>query len=266
MMMSNRARKTAQAIFLALFMTCVLSGPFYYYPTITSAQQNTQKEINHILEAEHADDRIARYNGWLAIFTGLLFTVSAVQIYFLTQADKTARTIADAAIQANRAWVHVRSIQFTQPLKVLPQGAVASVEVIIENVGRSPALGVNVWVQFIPMAYGIKIDAIGAKVLKEALKQATLLSPAVFPDQKIPQRYGISITRDEWIPAVYPMGGLDRVSLCLGVCVCYRPSRTGELKYSYRIFPSMSLAVSGGEWAPENLNMGMGSSQWDDAS
>jgi hypothetical protein len=43
------------------------------------------------------DDPVAFYTLILGIFTGLLFTVSATQIYFLIRADKTARITAEAA-------------------------------------------------------------------------------------------------------------------------------------------------------------------------
>ena len=49
---------------------------------------------------EKSDDKIARYTEMLAFFTGALALVSAVQIWFLTQADRTAQKTASAALQA----------------------------------------------------------------------------------------------------------------------------------------------------------------------
>jgi hypothetical protein len=52
---------------------------------------------------EKAEDKIARYTEWLALLTGGLVLVSAVQIWFLTQADRTARKTAGAALKAAEA-------------------------------------------------------------------------------------------------------------------------------------------------------------------
>ena len=49
---------------------------------------------------ERADDKIARYTEMLAFFTAALVLVSAVQIWFLTQADRTAQKTAGAALKA----------------------------------------------------------------------------------------------------------------------------------------------------------------------
>jgi hypothetical protein len=66
------------------------------------------------------DRRIADYTEWLAIFTAALVAVSAVQIFFLGRADRTARISADAArlssdtsrealTKSQRAFVRVRA-------------------------------------------------------------------------------------------------------------------------------------------------------------
>jgi hypothetical protein len=49
------------------------------------------------------DERIADYTWWLALLTGALVTVSAVQGYFLLRSDKTARIAANAADRSARA-------------------------------------------------------------------------------------------------------------------------------------------------------------------
>jgi hypothetical protein len=47
-------------------------------------------------------DPVAAFTGVLAVFTLALVVVSAVQIYFLTLADKNSRAAAEAAIESNK--------------------------------------------------------------------------------------------------------------------------------------------------------------------
>jgi hypothetical protein len=61
------------------------------------SDSGTAKKPKQIVAADSADDRIARYTLWLAIFTGALVIVSGFQGYFLIRADRTARISADAA-------------------------------------------------------------------------------------------------------------------------------------------------------------------------
>jgi hypothetical protein len=63
----------------------------------------TQPASAPIAIEEKADDKIARYSEWLAILTGGLVLVSAVQIWFLTLADRTAQKTAGAALKAAEA-------------------------------------------------------------------------------------------------------------------------------------------------------------------
>jgi hypothetical protein len=70
------------------------------YKADHEAQYNKRtpdKNTNDIVEAEKADDRIARYTRWLALLTGGLVISNAIQFIFLYRADKTARVSADAA-------------------------------------------------------------------------------------------------------------------------------------------------------------------------
>src|SRR3954464_13667136 len=55
------------------------------------------------------DERIADYTWWLALLTGALVTVSAIQGYFLLRSDKTARIAANAADRSARAAIAIES-------------------------------------------------------------------------------------------------------------------------------------------------------------
>jgi|SRR6266446_2111327 len=81
-------------------------------PAIGRSEQGSEKKSDEILQAERADDRIARYTLWLAILTGALVLVSSIQIFFLIRTDKIARLSAEAAKQSadaligsERAWL-----------------------------------------------------------------------------------------------------------------------------------------------------------------
>jgi hypothetical protein len=102
-MIPSRVRSIAQAAFLAIVIAWIAVGPFYYYPPKTAAEKGPQKEPNTIVEPERAEDRIARYNLWLAILTGALVVTSGIQFLFLYRADKTARISAHAAKKAAEA-------------------------------------------------------------------------------------------------------------------------------------------------------------------
>jgi len=86
----------------ALLMGIALGGSLFwgaFGPNVT------QQSLEHLAPAvslphptkEENDEALVRYTLWLAILTGGLVIVSAVQGYFLLRADKTARISAEAA-------------------------------------------------------------------------------------------------------------------------------------------------------------------------
>ena len=72
-------------------------------PTAFRAERVEEPTASGPTVVEKADDKIARYTEWLAILTGGLVLVSAVQIWFLIQADRTAQKTAGAALKAAEA-------------------------------------------------------------------------------------------------------------------------------------------------------------------
>jgi hypothetical protein len=60
-------------------------------------QLQRKKSSAYVAAPELAEDRIADYTWWLSAFTLALVVISVSQIFFLTRADKTARTAAEAA-------------------------------------------------------------------------------------------------------------------------------------------------------------------------
>jgi hypothetical protein len=121
--LSDKWDNICGATLAALFVTGLFWGaaasskPSLQTQIHTASEQHPEKKSDEISRPETADDRIARYTLWLAIFTGALVVVSGVQIAFLIRADKTARisanaakTAADAAIAGQRPWVFLEKV------------------------------------------------------------------------------------------------------------------------------------------------------------
>jgi hypothetical protein len=107
---------------------------------------------------EKADDRIATYTLWLAVFSGALVIVSAVQMRALIKTDKTASRTADAArdtakatgdsvtLASNnaerqlRAYVHIHKAVRLSPHHPAPNFALE-----IKNYGHTPARKGRYW-------------------------------------------------------------------------------------------------------------------------
>jgi hypothetical protein len=140
-----------------------------------------------------------------------------------TIAANAAKDSARAAAEANRPWVSIKEVSFTEPFRILPDGVVSSVEVKTENVGRSPAVGVSVWVQLIPVEFGNGPDIrqIQEMVLNEARVRADrAFAGSIFPSQITLHDITFSVTRAQLENAIFRKDNEpDRVSFMLGVCV-----------------------------------------------
>lgn len=87
------------------------------------------------------DDPVAFYTFVLAIFTALLASVASVQIFFLIRADKTARTSAEAAQAAAKAfqiterpYIFIWGLIGTSPsISYAPSGGRASPRIVQDN-------------------------------------------------------------------------------------------------------------------------------------
>jgi hypothetical protein len=77
-------------------------------------------------------DPLAKFTGWVAIYTGILVLVSALQFCTLQSTDRTTH---EALIAANRAWIGPTAT--TVPS--LPNGQGFDVTVQYQNTGRQPA-------------------------------------------------------------------------------------------------------------------------------
>jgi hypothetical protein len=80
-----------------------------------ASSERTTEKSDQVSQAQEADDRIAAYTLWLAIFTGALVVVSAIQIGFLVRAEGATRHSLDLAreefVSTHRPKLIVRQFQ-----------------------------------------------------------------------------------------------------------------------------------------------------------
>jgi hypothetical protein len=99
------------------------------------AQHQATQKAKDIPPPELADDRIADYTLALAILTGCLVAVSAIQIRFLISADQNAKTAADAALEQT---THLSSQADT--MKAMQRAFLAVDSIGIENIHGIPII------------------------------------------------------------------------------------------------------------------------------
>jgi hypothetical protein len=152
-------------LFLGAFLaTAIFSMGILFSSTIFPPHQASEAHSDHleektkkIVDAESADDRIAKYTLWLAILTGALVVVSTFQGYFLIRSDRTARIAAETArkstetaqaefIATHRPRIRVRNIVVNSPqsadgrtFEPFAPGQIVSGQFFIANVGGSRA-------------------------------------------------------------------------------------------------------------------------------
>ncbi len=129
-------------------------------PLQSEAIERADQSLQGKSKPVSADERIADYTAVLAWLIGVLAVVSALQIYFLNRADKTARIAANSARDASeaasrtvktmertaerqlRAYVHVSGA------KIFDVGKpdVRTAQVSVRNCGQTPAYNMRFWV------------------------------------------------------------------------------------------------------------------------
>lgn len=111
-----------------------------------------------IVRQEPADERVADYTEYLAILTGALVLVSAIQIAFLIRSDKTARIAAESAkISADAARTSSQMVIDTERARLL--AFVVSYNIAqIENVDAQQAN--NIVLQY-PLTFAVSFRNYG---------------------------------------------------------------------------------------------------------
>jgi hypothetical protein len=127
------------ALVASVFWTALLSP---LTPPYSTENQQGTKSANKEAAKVSADDRIADYTEWLAVLTGGLVVVSAVQIGFLIRADKTARISANAANLSAQAAIGVelpRLLVSKVDFPYMSGSGRYKISITITNYGRTPA-------------------------------------------------------------------------------------------------------------------------------
>jgi hypothetical protein len=222
----------------------------------------------------------------LAWFTLALVVVSAVQLRFLTRADKTARISADAAkigaeaakrsadaaIAAQRPWMKV-TVTPDSGWRYSSIGLTVTVKIVAENIGNSPATNVWAHVGLIAARKGEKPVPFNERLATERNWLDTLApragyGPTVFPDGK--HCVGVCVTlqkadldaalqEDEEGETIVPLH-------IVGALFYQFQGGIGETPFSFRVFQmrepngrSMSIVAKDGPIAHDRIHF------WDEA-
>lgn len=103
MLEGRRGTALGLALFLGLGTFGIWSEISSQHHPTSQAPHRASDSAKPYIDPRSSEERIADYTLWLERFTGLLALVSAVQIFFLIRADRTARISADAAKTAAEA-------------------------------------------------------------------------------------------------------------------------------------------------------------------
>jgi hypothetical protein len=131
---------------------CETGSAISVKPKNNAGINGADRRADQIIRPESADERIADWTETLAIFTGVLVFVSAIQIGFLIRADKTARQSAEAATVAAKLSQQQFSVaQEAHELQFRPYlslqdivcGEKGVVTIRVVNKGKTPANNVT---------------------------------------------------------------------------------------------------------------------------
>jgi flagellar basal body-associated protein FliL len=213
--------------------------------SIKEATENSGQSPSHVVTKETPEQAIARYNLWLMIFTGVLAFVALIQIAFLLNADKTTAKAANAAqdsaaiarqtlIASNRPWISISTPVPEGQLMWEEKGARITVNLTIKNIGKNPAFDIATEADQFVM--GPDNFDIGAAVTKHCaeVRQRQIARAAnghhgevLFPDETLPQKFGLLFSREQ-IDAAAKNMGRPFFSAVVVICVDYRSPITKQ--------------------------------------
>jgi len=166
-----------------------------------------------------ADDRIANYNYWLTVITGVLAVVAVIQIGFLIRSDRNAKISADAARDAGKAaiesnrinrdamiadqrpWVAV-TVAMAGPMTWNENGVNFPFLVICENTGRTPALNVSIDLR-VHGDFSTKAPERQRSLADHVRSRPPYMGFTIFPGKTLSQEISgaIGLAELEWIKA-----------------------------------------------------------------
>jgi hypothetical protein len=163
---------------LALMAAVFMTGPDRqsgYGASQEQAKQGASASKPPTFWERTESDPVAAFTGVLAVFTLALVVVSAVQIYFLTLADKNSRAAAQAAIESNkitrelfvaekRPWIKVDAgvpKLIVEPMYEDDGRITIQLSLVLSNIGDSPALMVTRgWLQLYIDGTGVSTSSL----------------------------------------------------------------------------------------------------------
>jgi hypothetical protein len=205
-------------LIIGVLASTALWAVFLVIEPNTTAPNNRPEPINghqaeNVLEADKADERVARYTLWLTIFTGVL-AVSTIGLWVVTwRGARVAKDSADAAKGANvlarenfvsseRPWLWLVDIADGGSVSIKGDEVRVTTQFVVKNLGKSPAVRVTVRCRIIPQigdgAYVQRaFEDIFARYKNPNYFLQTVLAAG---DSFRTSKFGTKIKRDELVP------------------------------------------------------------------
>jgi hypothetical protein len=124
-------RVTKDIVFRAVVLSTLIISALIFswdYPDQKQEYNGHQESQRHREDPE--ERRIADYNFWLMVFTGVLGAVAITQLIFISRSDKTARITARAAFRAAIAAQKQVAIASAQTDEIIKQKSIMRLEYI----------------------------------------------------------------------------------------------------------------------------------------
>jgi hypothetical protein len=231
------AQMSAIGLFLLLAISLAsldrkLSTPLTDHQTVHNHNPRFEKGGTVVPTLEPADERLANYTWWVAAFTCTLTLVSAFQIFFLTRADKTARTTAEAAqksalasIAAQRPWISATA-EIESALRITDNEVQIELFVTLLNHGNTPAISTRTVMVMAATNASSSVDLEGAirrclEISRHVRREPLQIGVTIFPKQSECARYSLAMQRTEMIDAMRAVEGGTPAILLIAGCVDY---------------------------------------------
>jgi hypothetical protein len=233
----------------------------YYAPTQREAQTEAKDKSNREAVDILASERVAYYTKILAILTGSLGALGAVQLLFVYRADETARTSADAALKGavaaetaaqatvagQRPWIKADFL-ILDSLSWISDALVLPVKVTLTNVGNTPATNVMPWINFYvpnppaippPWFHGIAKGRQEASIFDASME----IGKTIFPGDPDRIPFALRINRKDVGGAITAAGGNPPVLIISGVITYRFAGGRGETPFAFELVQRHGGAV-----------------------
>jgi hypothetical protein len=242
-------------------MGFALGGSFVW--AIQKPAHHQQIQASDTQPQQHAEDQS---NSWwghsdpgVTLATAVLGAVAIVQaaLFFIQLhymrdglrdakvAAEAAEKAAQAAIEANRPWIRIRSIQ-TDRISFFDWGASITTHIELENTGNSPAIGVQIVSKVFPVYSKTgDVPIMRNGILEQAKRLPYDIGVTVFPKDIQSHPFIASILREEMEEgANVQSDGVRFNVLCVAGCVDYQfPSGRGRHQTTFWCYVQGPVAI-----------------------